>query len=211
MSSSAVEILKQQMRDKFPQAHGLRADPMPLAPAGKPFEIGTFPVGAISEVIPAGPVAGILLMVAGLLGDPEEASPHPELILIDGADSFDPGSFTGEACSKLLWVRCITAIQMVKAADLLINDGNVPFVMLDATGINRGELANIPATAWRRLKLAAERAGSRVIILSPFPLVPCVSLRLTLSANLSLHDFDSPRESLLGRLQSTGQELRRAT
>ncbi len=199
------------MREKFPQAHGLRTEPTPVAPVGKPFEIETFPVGGISEVIPAGPVAGILLMVAGLLGDPEEASPHPELILIDGGDSFDPGSFTGEACSKLLWVRCATAVQMVKAADLVINDGNVSFVMLDATGISNGDLAKIPPTAWRRLKLAAERGGGRVIVLSAFPVVPCVSLRLTLSANLSLHDFDSPRESLLGRLHSTGQELRRVT
>lgn len=106
MASPAVEILRQQLREKFPQAHALRADPQPVAPQGKPFSAEAFPVGAISEVVPAGPVAGLALLIAGLLGNPEETSPHPELVLVDGADGFDPGSFTGTACSKLLWVRC---------------------------------------------------------------------------------------------------------
>src|SRR6478736_2076741 len=110
MASSAAEILRQQMREKFPQAHGLRAEPKVPAPAQKPFHLDTFPVGAISEVVPAGPVAGIL-------GEPDEVSPQPEMVLIDGADGFDPDSFEDAACSKLLWVRCRSAMEMAKAAD----------------------------------------------------------------------------------------------
>ncbi|MEY3895616.1 MAG: hypothetical protein RLZZ214_1135, partial [Verrucomicrobiota bacterium] len=78
MGASTAEILRQQLREKFPQAHGVRTDPAPVIQQGKPFERASFPAGAISEVIPAGPVAGLLLLVAGLLGDPEESSPHPE-------------------------------------------------------------------------------------------------------------------------------------
>ncbi|RYG94164.1 MAG: hypothetical protein EON58_16855, partial [Alphaproteobacteria bacterium] len=137
MGASPVEILRQQLREKFPAAHGLRTEAARVAATVKCFEIETFPTGGISEVIPSGAVSGILLLVAGLLGDPMEECPHPEFVLIDGADTFDPGSFSTEACAKLLWVRCSSAQQMIKAADLVINDGNVPFVMLDATGINR--------------------------------------------------------------------------
>jgi hypothetical protein len=211
MGASTAEILRQQLREKFPQAHGVRADPAPVIPQGKPFERASFPAGAISEVMPAGPVAGLLLLVAGLLGDPEESSPHPELVLVDGADAFDPASFTGHACSKLLWVRCNSALEMVKAADLLIHDGNVPFILLDATGLARRDLASIPASAWLRMKHAAGRTGGRVVVLAPFPMVPCAAHRLTLSAGLSLHDFDSPRQELLQRLHATGEGLRRAT
>ncbi len=211
MASSAAEILRQQLREKFPQAHGVRADAAPPVPQGKPFELNTFPSGAISEVVPASPVSGILLLVAGLLGDPSDASPHPELVLVDGADAFDPASFTGSACSKLLWVRCSSALEMIKAADLLIHDGNVPFVLLDATGLARRDLSSLPASAWWRMKQVAERNGGRVVVLSPFPLVACASLRLTLSADLSLHDLDSTRAELLERLHPVAEGLRRAT
>lgn len=211
MTSSAAEILRQQLREKFPQAHGVRAEPQVPVPGQKPFHIETFPVGAISEVVPAGPVAGILLMVAGLLGEPDEWSPHPELVLIDGADGFDPDSFEDVACSKLLWVRCRSALEMAKAADLLIHDGNLPFILLDATGLDRRDLASIPASAWLRMKQTAERNGSRVAIMAPYPLVPCASLRLTLSADLSLHHFDVSRADLLARLSPVSQSLRRAT
>ena len=211
MASSAAEILRQQLREKFPQAHGLRAEPKVPAPAQKPFHLNTFPVGAISEVVPAGPVAGILLMVAGLLGEPDEVSPQPEMVLIDGADGFDPDSFEDAACSKLLWVRCRSAMEMAKAADLLIHDGNLPFILLDATGLDRRDLASIPASAWLRMKQTAERNGSRVVIMAPYPLVPCASLRLTLSADLSLHHFDNSRTDLLDRLSPVSQALRRAT
>ncbi len=211
MALPTVEILRQQLRDKFPQAHAVRIDAEPVVPQGKPFRAEAFPVGAISEVVPTGPVAGLTLLVAGLLGDPEETSPHPELVLVDGADSFDPGSFSGTACSKLLWVRCRSAVEMIKAADLLVQDGNVPFVLLDATGLIRQDLSALPASAWWRLKQCVERTGGRLVVMAAFPLVPCAALRLSLSAGLSLRDFDSPREELLDRLQAQSEGLRRAT
>lgn len=209
MSASPIEILKQQMREKFPQAHGMREEVEFGAGAGKPFEVVTFPANAISEVIPAGPVSGISLLVAGLLGEPVESCPHPEFILIDGADAFDPGSFTPEACARLLWVRCATGQQMMRAADLVINDGNLSFVILDSTGLSAAELSRIPASSWRRLKMSAERNGSRIVVISTYQMVPCASLRLTLSADLSLHDFDSTREDLLARLKPASSALRR--
>lgn len=211
MSLSPVEILRQQLREKFPQAHGLRAEPEISRPAADIFSAEAFPLGAISEVIPAGPGAGLMLLVAGLLGDPQEVSPHPEMVLVDGADGFDPSSFTGKACSKLLWIRCGTAHQMLKAVDLIVRDGNLSFVLLDTTGLPRRDLAALPASAWWRLKQSAEGKGCRVVVLAHFPLVPCAGLRLTLTAELSLRDFDCPREELLQRLQPVVQGMRKVT
>lgn len=211
MATPALEILRKQLREKFPQAHGVRADAAPLVPEGKPFRVEAFPLGAISEVVPAGPVAGVSLMIAGLLGDPEEASPHPELVLVDGSDAFDPASFTGMACSKMLWVRCRSAMEMIKAADLLVHDGNLPLILLDSCGLLRRDLNALPAAAWWRLKQAVERNGSRLVVLANSPLVPCASLRLSLAAGLSLHDFDCAREDLLERLQATPEKLRHVT
>lgn len=212
MSLSAAEILRQQLREKFPQAHGLRAESeISRPPVTDLFSAETFPLGAISEVIPAGPGAGLMLLVAGLLGDPEDVSPHPEIVLVDGADGFDPNSFTGKACSKLLWIRCLSAMSMLKAVDLIVRDGNLPFVLLDTTGLLRRDLAALPGSAWWRLKQSAERNGCRVVVLAHFPLVPCAGLRLSLTAELSLRDFDCPREELLQRLQPLAQGMRKVT
>lgn len=211
MTLSSIEILRRQLREKFPQAHGLRAEQETGASLEMSFVAETFPAGAISEVIPAGPEAGLLLWVAGLLEEPEEVSPHPEVVLVDGADGFDPRSFTSRACARLLWVRCNSAFQMLKAADLIVRDGNVPFVLLDSTGLARRDLTELPASAWWRMRQTAERTGSRVVVLSRFSLVPCARVRKTLTADLSLRDLDCRREDLLGRLRSVSQELRQAT
>ncbi len=199
MASAAVELLRKQLREKFPQAHGMRQEPEPARAVLRPFEAATFPLGAISEIVPAGAASGISLVIAGLLGDPTEIAPHPELVLVDGSDSFDPASFSGAACSKLLWVRCRTAMESLKSADLLVRDGNVPFILLDATGLPRRELETLPASAWWRLRQTVEQGGIRFVVLAPFPLVPCASLRMTMNAGLTLKDFDLPRGEILAR------------
>ena len=176
-----------------------------------PLTVASFPAGAISEVVPAGAGAGLLLLVAGLLGDPAEVSPHPQLVLVDGADGFDPASFPGNACARLLWVRCRSASSMLKAADWLLRDGNVPVVLLDASWLARRDLVALPASGWWRLKQAAEGSGCRLVVLAPFPLVAAASLRLVLSAELTLGDFDGSRDELLQRLRPVPQRLRQAT
>ncbi len=211
MGAATLETLRQQLREKFPQAHGVREEARLPEKVNNPFDLNGFPQGAISEVVPAGPGSGISLLVAGLLGEREEIAPFPEMILVDGADSFDPASYTAEACSKLLWVRCTSALEMIKAADLVVRDGNVPLVLLDATGLKARDLATIPASAWWRVKQSAERKGGRVIVLAPFPLVPCAVRRMTLSANLTLRDFDAFPEELRERLHAVSEGLRRAT
>jgi len=203
MSLSAVEILKKQMREKFPQAHGFDGSLQEeVASFGSLFDVGMFPAGNISEVIPAGRFSGISLMVAGLLeneGVPEAGGLR--MVLVDGADGFDPGSFSDDACGRMLWVRCGSAMEMVKAADLLVHDGNMPFILLDAMGLDRRDLEKVPASAWWRLRQVVERTGGRLVVMSERPVVPCASLRVALGAGLKLEDFDAERGELLGRLE----------
>lgn len=200
------------MRERFPQAQVAWQEPVeePVV-STSPFSAEAFPPGAISEVIPAGHKAGLGLLLAGLMGDPEEFDPFPSFILIDGGDGFDPSSLSETACSRLMWVRCSSAMDMLKAGDLLVRDGNVPFVLLDASGLAARDLRAIPASAWWRLKQVAERTGCRIVVLSAFPLVPCASLRLSVSAGLTLEDFDLPRAELLSRLRAVPERIRRVT
>lgn len=175
------------------------------------YETSTFPAGAISEIIPAAEGGGLSLWIAGLLAEPEEMAEFPKFVLVDGGDSFDPASYTAAACSQLLWVRCNKIQQALKAADLLVRDGNVPFVMLDLCGLPVATLRSIPSSAWWRLKQLCEKTACRLVVLSPFPVVLCSSLRLSLSARLTLDDFNLPRGELLQRVTAKPERVRHVT
>jgi hypothetical protein len=208
----ALEELRKQLREKFPQAHASLEEAGRFLPtAALSFSVETFPAGEISEVVPEETGSPLGLLLTGLMGDPAQSVALPELILVDGGDRFDPASFTAAACSKLLWLRCESALEMLRAGELFVKDGNVPFVLLDAASLPPDELKAIPASVWWRLRQLAERTACRLVVLSSFPLIPCASLRLTLTANVSLEDFDSPRRELLGRLAANRERLRRAT
>lgn len=203
MPSNVVELLRRQLREKFPEAHALRPPPEPEIPAENLFSPQFFPAGEISEIIAGG--SALALLIAGLLGNPDAPAPHPELVWIDGADRFDPASFTPAACSRMLWVRCRRAPDMLKAADLLVRDGNIPLVLLDAAALPRRDLDSLPKSAWWRLKHSAGRSGCRLVVLSRHPLVPCAAHRHHLTARLSLDDLDRPRTELLETLRQQEQ------
>lgn len=212
MPSPTLEDLRRQLREKFPQAHGLAALPqVPELVAERPFEVSYFPAGAISEIIPSADGCGISLWIAGLLAEPDEVPEFPKFVLVDGGDGFDPSSYTPNACSQLLWVRCRKIPEVLKAADLVVRDANVPFVMLDLCSLPVASLRTIPASSWWRLKQLCETSVCRLIVLSPSPLVPCASLRLTLTGSLALTDFDLPRREILHRVSALPNRLRHAT
>lgn len=209
MPLPSIESLRRELREKFPQAHSFRAEiPGEPVPADW-FSCDAFPAGAVSEVVSDGPVSGLGLWISGLLGNPDETSLHPELVLIDGTDSFDPASFTRAACSRLLWVRCRAVGEMLKTADLLARDGNVPFLLLDATGMERKDLQACPASAWWRLKRIVEGNGSRLVVMASFPIVPCAARRWRMSADVSLGDFERSGEELRQRLRVATERLQR--
>ncbi len=220
MSTATVEMLRRQLREKFPQACGALAGPVakPMAPSltggagdsagnnspGGPLE---FPAGMLSEVVGLG--AGWL--VAAWLDGAVDEPGVPELVLVDGADGFDPGSFPARTCARMVWVRCRkSAMDMVKAADWVVRDGNVPLVLVDACGLDRRELAGVPAAAWWRLRQAAERTGCRLVVAAAAPWVTAAGCRIRVATGLALADFDAAREELLGRLRLAEHQRERA-
>jgi hypothetical protein len=206
VAAAVIDELRRKLREKFPEAHSA----LPVAaeePAPElPFDPAFFPTGAISEVVGS----GVGMLVAGLLGEPAECAALPDFVLVDGGDGFDPASYSAQACSRLLWVRCLTAEEMLKAADLLVRDGNVPFVLLDTCGIARRDLQAVAGSVWWRLKLAAEASGCRLVVMSSSPQVPCATVRVALTARLGLEDFEVPRREVVGRLRVMEERKRRA-
>src|SRR2546422_69623 len=90
---------------------------------------GGLPKSAITELVSAPPTCGSALLLLALLHRTHETNQW--IALVDGADSFDPAPLENEIFSRFLWVRCQGAAQALKAADLLLRDGNLPVVLLD--------------------------------------------------------------------------------
>jgi hypothetical protein len=146
------------------------------------------PKGAITEISSPQLSAGSASLIAGLL---RAASASRYFVaLIDGCDSFDPEPL-GQACLRhLLWVRCHHAAEAVKAADLLLRDGNFPVVLLDLVLNRPNELRNIPQPNWYRLQRLVEPTSTACLVLSRQSMVASAQLKIGLEHQWTLQTLE---------------------
>jgi hypothetical protein len=112
------------------------------------------------------------------------------IALIDGRDSFDPEAAGNSRLRRLLWVRCHEAMQAVKAADLLLRDGNFPLVILDLVLNPPEELRKIPQTSWYRLQRLVELVPTAFLVFTRRSVVSSAQWKLTLANYRRLQDLD---------------------
>ena len=110
--------------------------------------------------------------------------------LIDGRDSFDPCGLTNSILRQLLWVRCTKALEAVKAADLLLRDGNFPLVIVDLILNSPGELRKIPQTTWYRLQRLVESVPTACLVLTRYEMVSSAQLKLVLENSWNLETLE---------------------
>ncbi len=122
--------------------------------------------------------------------------------LIDGRDSFDPTALDF-GLSRLLWVRCQQASEALKAADLLLRDGNLSLIILDLAFNPLAQLRKTPATIWYRLQRLVEHKATALLALTPRPMISSAKARLHLHANFQLTDLERPQTELLRELKFT--------
>ena len=119
--------------------------------------------------------------------------------------SFDPQSADPATLPRLLWVRCADVMQAVKAADLLLRDGNLPLIVLDLqNAAGAGNAASVPASTWHRFQRLAEPGGTALVILSAQPLVEGAQVRIALRQRWTLAAMRQRRSKLLDEIQRTG-------
>lgn len=150
---------------------------------------GGLPKGAITELTSPHPSAGSALMISLLLQAAQQERYF--LALIDGRDSFDPQPFGNSTFANLLWVRCTKTIDAVKAADLLLRDGNFPLVILDLVLNAADELRKIPQTSWYRLQRLVEPAATAFLVLTRRSIISSAQLKLLLENTWTLRDLQA--------------------
>jgi hypothetical protein len=153
--------------------------------------------GAITELISPTESGGSASLIYALL-----QAAHREryfLALIDGQDSFDPQPMGNARLQNLLWVRCRKAAEAIKAADLLLRDGNFPLVIVDLILNTRDELRKIPQTSWYRLQRLVEAAPVACLVLTRQSMISSAQLKIVLENLWTLKTF--AQENALSQLR----------
>lgn len=150
------------------------------------------PAGAVTEWVCEGGSARALAGLAAERRAQREAGTIPAgvpMALIDAGDGFDPASQGGETCREWLWVRCRDAHEALRAADMLMQDGNLDRVVLDATGLPEIHWKRCPGSVWHRLHARARAAGTSLLALTPAALIPKAAVRYFTTTTPRLTDF----------------------
>jgi len=196
-ASSAIIDLRNLLAERFPQpltppnlrlATGLAAIDKLLG--------GGLPKSAITELSSPHVSAGTALLLYALLQNAYQSGYF--LALVDGRDSFDPQPLGNSRLRNLLWVRCTNALDALKAADLLLRDGNFPLVVLDLVLNVSVELRKIPQTSWYRLQRLVEAAPTAFLVLTRESIISSAQLKLSLDNAWTLADLE--RNDLTARL-----------
>lgn len=189
MSASKVVDLRNLLAARFPQPFVPATSVLPTG-VGFLDQIagGGLPKSAITELISPHPSGGSASLIHALLRSAQRDQHF--IALIDGSDSFDPGSSDNSVLQHLLWIRCHKAFDAIKAADFLLRDGNFPLVIVDLVLNSADELRKIPQTSWYRLQRLAEAVPSACLVINRHSLVASAQLKMVLENSWSLAEVE---------------------
>lgn len=207
--------LRQLLSEKFPEAR-MRLDaprdteadrwPTGLPQIDKPLQ-GGLPKGAIAEFAGAKKCSGSATLVREILSN---AARRNEIIaLIDGSDSLDLARIEQRVLSRLLWIRCRTAEDALKASDLVLRDNNLPLVLIDLKLNPEKQLRKIPATVWHRFQRLVEETSSVCMVFTPYPMVSRAQTRIAFHSAFSLEALEKDAGELLNQLKLEVSDRRR--
>jgi recA bacterial DNA recombination protein len=149
---------------------------------------GGLPRGAITELISPRTSAGSASLIQALIHG--AYSDNYFVALIDGRDSFDPCGLDNDFLRCLLWIRCTKASEAIKAADLLLRDGNFPLVIVDLVLNSPEEVRKIPQTNWYRLQRLVELIPAACLVLTRYEMVGSAQLKLVLENSWNLETLE---------------------
>jgi hypothetical protein len=150
---------------------------------------GGLPRSAITELISPQTSAGSALLIHALIRSACRGNYF--LALIDGRDSFDPCGLDHPSLRHLLWLRCAKTYETIKAADLILRDGNFPLVIVDLVLNAPEELVKIPQTNWYRLQRLVEIVPTACLILTRYEMVGSAQLKLVLGNSWNLESLET--------------------
>ncbi|MGA3171978.1 MAG: hypothetical protein ABSE62_13305 [Chthoniobacteraceae bacterium] len=196
--------LQAVLAEKFPSIPVCHTGIMPTGIEAIDRVEGGLRLGAMTEI--SGTQAGSSLLLAALLGT--LAKEKRLGALVDCGKFFDPGSFQPSCLKRLLWVRCGLPAEAVKAADLLLRDGNLSLLVIDLQGAELRGALRIPANTWHRFQRVVEQGNMALAIFSSRPLVEGASVKIALDWRWNFPALAERRTELLTRLSARASSRR---
>ena len=197
-SSARIAPLRALLTEKFPAA---QINAGGVLPTGWPVfdeADGGLRCGAVTEL--AGSPAAGGLFIEAMLGTVQRRQCFAALV--DAGGGFDPQGCEPVGLGRLLWVACTDIKQSIKAADLLLRDGNLPLVLLDLQTLAPGHLRGIPASTWHRFQRLVEQTSTAFVVLSPRPMVEAAQVRIAMDQQWCLDAMRRRRGSLLMEMKA---------
>ncbi|CAN5557025.1 hypothetical protein BH09VER1_BH09VER1_38270 [soil metagenome] len=198
-----MAALRALVEEKFPQA--------PLAPVERLRtgctlldEQGGLRKGSVTEI--CGSAVGSQMILSALL---DVAVREGFFVgMIDGANAFNPADWRQDQLGRMLWVMAGKAEPALKAADLLLRDGNLPVLLLDLQIVPVRQLNRIPASTWHRFQRVIEQSANILAVLTPEPMIEGAPTRIVTRMKTTLASMNRPRvrvwEHLSGQLYERG-------
>lgn len=180
-----ITELRALLAEKFPQTAACRSGVALAAGNGLP-ELRS---GIVTEV--TGSLGSGALFLDALIASVQRGGSL--VALVDGSGSFDVTAMQGQP-GRLLWVLCGGAATAIKAADLLLRDGNLPLIVLDLQ-LSR-DLRRIPATTWYRFQRIIEPSSATFVVLTPHAMVASATERFELHGERTLSEMQRRRTEL---------------
>ena len=216
MPADRIIQLRELLSEKFPTLR-TRLDEAPPTGTFWPTGIpqlddplgGGFPKGAFTEIISRDHHSGNATLLRALLH--HAASENQIVALVDGADSLDVTQCDETSLARLLWVRCRSGEEAMRAADLLLRDCNLSLLMLDLINVPEAQVRRISPTTWYRLQRLVEETATVCLVFTPRPLVSPAEARITIQSRFSLNAMDATEAELLRLLKleaSTARQVR---
>ena len=205
MPATNVIQLRELLRERVPHARlGLpvkrRGQALPTGVASLDLLLGGGLTGGdLTELVGTGAGSGSAQVLHAFLR--RLAADGRFLALIDGADSFDVDAEDPDVLARMLWVRCHSADEALKTADLVLRDRNLPVVAIDLKFNPLTELRRVSASVWHRFSRLAEQHGPTVLVITPFAMVGGAAARVEVAAKLDPQAHADGPEAILGRLQ----------
>jgi hypothetical protein len=157
------------------------------------------PRGKLTEIVAGEKSSGSASLARAML---DQAAWEQQLIaMVDGSDSLDVTGMKAATLARMLWVRCHSAEEAAKAADLILRDNNFTLVLLDLAGNSSAQCRKIPATTWYRLQRLVEETPMVCAVLTPRPMVDPAPVRITLRSRFSMGAIDGATDEWLRGLR----------
>jgi len=125
---------------------------------------GGLPRGCLTEIFGGACSGRTSLLLAALAARTREGE---VCALVDGRDSFDPAAAlaAGVNLRQLLWVRCKTIEQALRATDLLIQGGGFGLLALDLSDVAPRLVRQVQLSVWFRFRRAVEGTATILFLL----------------------------------------------